>query len=163
MAASVMRDVPGPTPFRRRLLSGARRRGRDDSGAELIEFALLLPILLVITVGIFDFGVLFQKYLVVTNAAREGARLATLPNYTTADIQERVATYISAGGVQGVATTTVTTVSIQPAAGPSFSAVQVRVVLPHTFAWLGPVSTLVNGTFSSIDLTAVVEMRKEGM
>ncbi len=52
---------------------------RTDRGAALVEFALVLPLLLVIIGGIVDFGFLFQRYEVVTNAAREGARLAVLP------------------------------------------------------------------------------------
>ena len=58
---------------RREISSGARRGG--------LEFALCLPtILLVIVMGIFDFGLMFQHYEVVTNAAREGAsRVGVLP------------------------------------------------------------------------------------
>jgi Flp pilus assembly protein TadG len=52
----------------------------NETGAELIEFAFVLPLLLLVIVGIFDFGFLFQRYEVVTNAAREGARAAVLPD-----------------------------------------------------------------------------------
>ncbi len=37
--------------------------------------------LLLIGFGILDFGILFQRYEVITNAAREGARVAVLPGY----------------------------------------------------------------------------------
>ena len=53
---------------------GLRRRLRGESGAELIETALTLPLLLLVVVGIIEFGFVFQKYEVITNAAREGAR-----------------------------------------------------------------------------------------
>ena len=46
-----------------------------------MEFALTLPLLLVVIAGIVDFGFVFQRYEVITNAAREGARLASLPGY----------------------------------------------------------------------------------
>ena len=63
-------------------LTRRRARWSDESGAELIEFALSLPILLLLVVlGIIDFGLLFRRYEVVTNAAREGARVAILPGY----------------------------------------------------------------------------------
>ena len=55
-----------------------RRRIDAEDGAELIEFALALPLMLVLVTGVFDFGLAFQQYEVVTNAAREGARLGSL-------------------------------------------------------------------------------------
>ena len=41
----------------------------------------MFPTLLLVMLGIIDFGFLFQRYEVVTNAAREGARVAILPGY----------------------------------------------------------------------------------
>jgi Flp pilus assembly protein TadG len=65
------------------------RRARDDGkphqprGQALVEFAaVLLPILLVV-VGIIQFGLLFNANVTITNAAREGARAATIYVYTT--------------------------------------------------------------------------------
>ena len=52
---------------------------RGERGQAIIELALTLPLLLLIVLGIFDFGLMFQKYEVVTNAAREGARVGVLP------------------------------------------------------------------------------------
>ena len=57
-------------------------RGRSEDGAQLVEFALVLPLLLLVVLGIAEFGFIFQRYEVVTNAAREGARMAVLPGYT---------------------------------------------------------------------------------
>ena len=63
---------------------GASARLRaQERGAELVEFALALPLLLVVFGGIIDFGLLLQRHQVLSNAAREGARLAVLPGYTT--------------------------------------------------------------------------------
>ena len=80
----------------RRLLTRSRR---DEKGAELIEFALVVPILLLLVAGIVDFGFMFQRYEVVTNAAREGARTATLPGYSQADVRQRVQSYLTSGGL----------------------------------------------------------------
>ena len=71
----------------------------SERGAELIEFALVLPLLLLIILGIVDFGFMFQRFEVVTNAAREGARIAVLPGYATADVEARVQNYLTTGGV----------------------------------------------------------------
>ena len=76
-----------------------RRRGRaGEAGAELIEFALVFPLLLMAILGIVDFGFLFQRYEVLTNAAREGARVAALPGYTATDVESRLDAYIQTGG-----------------------------------------------------------------
>lgn len=47
-------------------------------GQSLIEFALILPLLLFMVVGIFEFGLLFMTYHTVQNAGREGVRLAVV-------------------------------------------------------------------------------------
>ena len=60
-----------------------RRFWASERGAELVEFAFVFPTLLLVMLGIIDFGFLFQRYEVVTNAAREGARVAILPGYQT--------------------------------------------------------------------------------
>ena len=70
------------------------RRMRSERGVELIEFAISLPVLLFVLTAILDFGFLFQRYEVVTNAAREGARLKSNAGAsTTADVQARLSEY----------------------------------------------------------------------
>jgi Flp pilus assembly protein TadG len=87
------------------LIRSLRRFVRAQSGAEIIEFALTLPLLLLVVLGIIEFGFLFQQYEVVTNAAREGARIATLPTYSTnasatqANVTARVNQYLSSAGL----------------------------------------------------------------
>jgi Flp pilus assembly protein TadG len=80
---------------------------RCERGAELVEFALVFPTLLLVMLGIMDFGFMFQRYEVLTNAAREGARIAILPGYQNADITARVNAYLAAGGLTAPATVTV--------------------------------------------------------
>ena len=55
-----------------------RRPFRDphDAGQSLVEFALILPIFVLVLVGVFDFGRGVFAYNTVNNAAREGSRLA---------------------------------------------------------------------------------------
>ncbi len=50
----------------------------SEQGSAVVEFALILPILLLIVFGIINFGVLMYNQSVITNAAREGARWAAI-------------------------------------------------------------------------------------
>ena len=59
----------------------------ERRGQTLVEFALVLPLLVLVLVGIFDFGRAIFAYNTVSNAAREGARLAIV-DQTTSDIQQ---------------------------------------------------------------------------
>jgi Flp pilus assembly protein TadG len=56
---------------------------RSESGAVAVEFALLLPILLTILLGIMEFGLAFNAQITITNAAREGARALSIGGTTT--------------------------------------------------------------------------------
>jgi Flp pilus assembly protein TadG len=49
----------------------------DERGQSLVEMALVLPLLLLLLAGIIDFGRAFNNYIIITNAAREGARAAS--------------------------------------------------------------------------------------
>lgn len=51
-----------------------RRYWGDERGQSVLEAALVLPFLLLLVAGIVDFGGAFNQYIMVTNAAREGAR-----------------------------------------------------------------------------------------
>lgn len=67
----------------------------DQRGQAAVELVLLTPLLLVLIFLIFEFGRVFGSWLIVTNAAREGARFAVVQSFdTTADpaIQARVQT-----------------------------------------------------------------------
>ncbi len=61
----------------------------DEKGASAVELALVLPILIMILFGIFQFGLVFNSYLAVTHAAREGARLASVDKYSESAVIER--------------------------------------------------------------------------
>src|SRR4029453_70258 len=71
--------------------------GAPERGAALVELAMVLPLLLVVIAGIVDFGFAFQRYEVITNAAREGARMATLPGYTDTAVDAYVRQYVQQG------------------------------------------------------------------
>ena len=84
------------------------RLRRDQRGAALLEMAFTLPLLLLISVSIFEFGRAFEVWQVLTNAAREGARVAVLPGISDAMVTARVQQYANAGVLDVGVTPTVT-------------------------------------------------------
>lgn len=136
------------------------RRWPSERGAELIEFAIVAPLLLFIIAGIVDFGMMFRTYEAVTNAAREGARVGVLPGYAAVDVSSRVDAYLAASGLAGTHTTTVADVPVATSAG-TFTARAVTLNYTYTFAVLGAAAPLFGGNFGSINLNAVSVMRTE--
>jgi Flp pilus assembly protein TadG len=65
-------------------------RLRSESGQNLVEFVLLLPLLILILFGVLDLGRLFHAAIAIDNAAREGARFAADAPTNDAGIQARV-------------------------------------------------------------------------
>jgi len=61
-------------------MNGSDRRSprcRGERGANLVEMALVLPLLLMLLMGVVDVGRAFYSYVTLTNAVREGARFAS--------------------------------------------------------------------------------------
>jgi hypothetical protein len=68
-------------------LAGRPRKGQD--GQSLVEFALVIPIFLLVLFAIVDFGMAFHAWITVTNSAREGARIGSV-RATSGEIEQRV-------------------------------------------------------------------------
>jgi hypothetical protein len=64
-------EVEGVSPVRKRLKEIVQGHER---GSGLLEMAVVIPLLLLLLVGVVDFGRAFHYQIVITNAAREGAR-----------------------------------------------------------------------------------------
>lgn len=62
-----------------------KNRHRHEKGQSMVEFALVLPILLIVLCGILDFGWLYYNQITLNNAAREGARYAVIHYDPTID------------------------------------------------------------------------------
>ena len=136
---------------------------RNERGAALIETAITIPIILLISVGIFEFGRAYQTWQVVTNAAREGARVAILPEYPDTSVTARVRTYLKNGGlpasiVDDTTKTkvliTATTIPVDAAGTVTASAARIVVEYPFEFMVLQPVAQLVvNGSTAGAPFT----------
>jgi Flp pilus assembly protein TadG len=65
-----------------------RDLARATRGQEVVEFALIVPLLFMLLIGIFWFGQAFRIYGTITNAARDGARAAVSPPCSTCTAQD---------------------------------------------------------------------------
>src|SRR6476659_11222191 len=139
---------------------------RRDDGAALIEAAFVLPILLFVSIGIIEFGRAFQTWQIVTNAAREGARVAVLPGYSDSMVTSRVQTYIQAGVLDPRVTPTIViqrSIPVSYGAGTATGS-KVTVNYPYHFMVLNGVARLVvsNTTLGSdFTMAASATMRNE--
>jgi Flp pilus assembly protein TadG len=139
---------------------------RSERGTAIIETAMTLPLLLMVSVGIFEFGRGFQTWQVLTNAAREGARVAVLPNVVAGAAEARVRQYMASGQLPNAANATVTlnpTATVSYGAGTASASV-VTVDYPFEFMVLQPVARmLVSGSTLGGPLTirASAQMRNE--
>jgi len=133
-----------------------------------MEAALTLPLLLLVSVGIFEFGRAYQTWQVITNAAREGARIAVLPGMDDTAVRSRVQQYMTIGQLPQAASATIAidrnqTVSV--GGTDTASASQVIVNYPFDFVVLDPIARLAtgqgSGTPSSLNMVATATMRNE--
>ncbi len=109
-------------------------RKTSDRGTAAVEFALVLPVLLLIVFGIIDFGRALNAQISLTGAAREGVRLAAL-GYPDAAIQARVAA--AAPSLSGVTATVVA--SCGAGAGPAEDA---QVDVSYQFSFITPIGAI---------------------
>jgi Flp pilus assembly protein TadG len=110
--------------------------GCRERGAVAVEFALLLPVLLLIVFGIIDFGRALNAQITLTQAAREGARLAALGN---SDASVKSWTVNAATGLSLTAgSVSVTDCPANVAAG----SVSTTVVVTYSFSFITPVGAI---------------------
>lgn len=124
---------------------------RGERGQSLVEFALVLPLFLILVFGIVDFGNALQDYITLSNATREGARLGVtgVPEST---IRQR--TLDTAAAVGGPVTVTVTN-----ACGRVGESLRVRA--NYTYDPITPLGSFISGLAGGIPLSVTADMRLE--
>jgi Flp pilus assembly protein TadG len=140
-------------------------RLKSARGTAMIELALMLPLVLFISVGIFEFGRAYETMQVLTNAAREGARVAILPNQATDVVTTRVTSYMELGGLTACSgCISVQATQIPIGGGATAPGSKVTVNYPFSFMVLQPVARLlVSGSTmpAAFTMSATAEMRNE--
>jgi len=116
------------------------RHLRDDRGAAAVEFALVLPLLLLLVFGVMEFSRLYNVQISLSNAAREGARVMAIKNSPAA---ARAAAIVAAPSVTPAITGSQIFISPSPTCTAG-STVQVRITYDVALmtGWFGPNLTL---------------------
>lgn len=140
------------------------RRLRNQKGAALLETAITLPLVLLVCVSIFEFGRAYQTWQVLTNAAREGARVAILSDATDAQVTSAVKAYMQGGQLPSFDVANIAVERTVPFAA-SNTASRVTVSYPFKFTVLNPVMRLVKSGATAgqgtTTMVSVATMRNE--
>lgn len=153
-----------------RAVRGGLRAARDRGGQALAEFTIVAPVLMLLIFGIIELAAAWRAYQVVTNSAREGARLAVVADGSTheevrRDIEER----LRSGGLDPEDADVVIrcdagmeeTCFAESSRGES---TEVEISYPYTFLFLRPVAVFVRdeGDFpGSVTMQTGIVMRNE--
>lgn len=127
---------------------------KNRRGAAVVEFAVVAPVFITLVFGMIEYGRMVMVQQLLTNAAREGCRVAVLDGATTATVQSTVTTYLTNASVSG----STVTVSPNPPSSAGYGApVTVTVTIPFSqVSWL-PSPMFLSGT----TLRASTVMRRE--
>ena len=146
----------------------SKRLLKNQRGAALLETAITIPLVLLIAVSIFEFGRAYQTWQILTNAAREGARVAVIGENTDAQVTAMVRSYMTNGGLPAAGSANVNINRAQPLAATARTDDTVSVVTvsyPFSFIVLNPVARLVvsgsNTGSAALTMTSVATMRNE--
>ncbi len=85
--------------------SAVRRDKKSQTGAAAVEFALIAPLMIMLTIGMMELGRMVMVKQVLVNASREGARKAVLPNATAESVISAVQGELESATVNGASIT----------------------------------------------------------
>jgi Flp pilus assembly protein TadG len=126
-------------------------------GAAAVEFAVVLPVFILLVFGMIEYGRMVMVQQVITNASREGARRAVLDGATATEVQSAITTYLSDAKISGADTPDIE--PDDPAMAGSGDPVTVTVSVPFSaVSWL-PSPMYLGGKV----LSASTTMRRESV
>ena len=135
-------------------------RLNNEKGVATIEFALILPVLAFLVMGIIDFGMVMTSRAGMVSASREGARagiLLTAPSPTESDITTVVQNALTDSGWDS-ADVASTSVTVTGAGGATGTDLTVRVGWNYSFFVL---SNLIPSIADQLSLSASTTMKRE--
>lgn len=120
---------------------------KSEKGQSLVEFALIVPVLILLLLGIIDFGRIFHAYLTIDHAGREAARAASIGK-NVAEIKSVAVNKASSIGL--------TSGQVQVVTGPSGTDATITISYPITF-----LTPLIGSIAGPLTLTDATVMRVE--
>ncbi len=156
-----------------KILSAWRRRPKGSERSQsLVEFALVVPLFLVVVFGIIDFGLGLHGYITVTNAAREGARVGAVyapagtsgtpgsPAYcTTVSESDNASIAGRSCHTAGSLPRADVAVGVEGAGGETGEPVTVRMTYDYHF--ITPLGSFVGGLLGPLHMETTADMRLE--
>ena len=134
------------------------KRGSRERGQSLVEFALVLPVFLILIFGIVDFGLGLRAWITITNAAREGARVGAVRGDCEAIENQVIST---SGGL----ITSADQITIEPADCDGTAGDSVRVTVEYEYDLITPLGGMLSiiggGVPSSFSIQSTSDMRVE--
>ena len=134
---------------------------KSEKGAAAIEFAIVLPVLVLLLIGIMEFSILLYDKAVITNASREGARAGIVfsdPPISDAEIEAVVNNYCAGNMITfGAAPGAVTSVS-RAGSGSAGDSLTVSVNYHYDFL---VIPNFLSSLTGGIELTGQTVMRME--
>lgn len=127
-----------------------------------MDVAITVPVLLMIGIGIFEFGRAYQTWQVLTNAAREGAKVAVVGAATDAQVESVVRGYMTAGHLPKASIAPVMLNRHVTVGGTTGT--QITISYPFDFVMLNPAAHLVrpaSTTGAPLTMSAVAILRNE--
>jgi Flp pilus assembly protein TadG len=138
-----------------------RRRSANRPGQSLVEFALTLPLVLLILMGIIQFGRAWMAQQVLTDAGREAVRRAAVadPTVTIDTVQLVVKKALARASLDSSAVQIIMSGTAIGTAGVRGDAIGVQLALPFSLGWLTPFMQFSMG--QGVTLRTFAEMRHE--
>lgn len=130
---------------------------RSDEGQALVEFALIVPVVMLLVVGVFEFGRAWSAHQAVTDAAREGARIAVIadPAITEDSVRKVVRGALSGASLNG----DLATIQLTGVNGATGEPARVEVSYPYQFSMLRALQGINGG--GAVTLETAFVMRNE--
>jgi len=128
----------------------------NRAGAAVVEFAIVGPLMIMLTMGMMEVGRAVMVKQVMVNASREGARMAILPSASSQTVIAQVQSQLAASSINGT-TVTLTPPSLDnaPAGTPVTVAISVNA---SQVSWIPNPAFTLNRT-----ITTATTMRRESL
>jgi len=124
---------------------------KNQKGQALVEFAIILPLLLLLVMGIFQFGMMINSYLTIQNITREGARAAVVGSMDSEIIHrmKQISPTLNHNQLS---------IDITPSQGIRRSGESLTVKVSYRYPMTVPI---ISNLFSEVTLNAKTSMRVE--